>query len=58
MNTEPTDDEQAGIEWWNRQRERERRYWLKVANSARPADAWAAFKRSGEADATRSPKIA
>lgn len=41
---EPTDDERAGIAWWNTLAESERARWLAAANSAKPADAWAAFK--------------
>jgi hypothetical protein len=39
-----TEDERAGIEWWNGSTEEQRRYWLRVACSAVPADAWVAYK--------------
>ena len=40
----PTTDEAAGMVWWNSQTELVREFWLRVANSARPADAWAAYR--------------
>jgi len=45
-----TTDAEAGIAWWNACTERERAHWCKVASSAVPAEAWAAFK------ADRKPK--
>jgi DNA-binding transcriptional regulator YdaS (Cro superfamily) len=39
-------DAQAGMNWWNRATEAERREWCARAGSALPADAWAAFKAS------------
>jgi hypothetical protein len=36
-------DPYQGMTWWNTLMEDERGYWLKVANSARPADAYHAF---------------
>lgn len=41
-------DDDAGMAWWNRLTEPERRHWLDRAGSARPADAWAAFKHDPE----------
>ena len=41
-------DAQAGMNWWNRATEAERREWCAQAGSAVPADAWAAFKASME----------
>lgn len=41
-----TDNAQQGIEWWNELTEEARAIWLKVANSATPADAWAAYQES------------
>ena len=38
-----TADESAGVAWWNSQPELVREFWLRVANSARAADAWAAY---------------
>lgn len=40
----PTADEKAGMDWWNSQPELVREFWLRVANSARAADAWAAYR--------------
>ena len=45
LEREPTADELAGIEWWNSMSEPRRADWLQLADSARPADAWAEFKR-------------
>lgn len=42
---EPSDDDRDGMAWWNDQDERTRAYWLSVADSARPVDAWRAYKR-------------
>lgn len=43
---EPTPDEQAGIDWWNRLTTAERAFWLgKAGAGASAADAWAAFDR-------------
>ena len=39
-------DAMRGIGWFNCLSPTERRYWLDVAGSAVPADAWAAYKRS------------
>lgn len=41
-----TDNAQKGIEWWNGLTKEAREIWLKVANSATPADAWAAYQKS------------
>jgi hypothetical protein len=41
----PTPDEVAGMAWWNGLSEPERADWLRAAGSARPADAWEAWKR-------------
>ena len=32
------------MDWWNSQPELVREFWLRVANSARAADAWAAYR--------------
>lgn len=40
-----TSDGAAGMAWWNALSEKQRAEWLSRANSARPADAWAAYKR-------------
>lgn len=42
-----SNDEMAGIDWWNALSERERASWCKKTGSAVPAEAWAAFKRQG-----------
>lgn len=44
----PTDDDRAGMEWWNSLQESTRRLWLEKAESARPVDAWRAYKRDKE----------
>ena len=36
-------DPHQGMTWWNAMTENERTYWLEVAGSARPADAYDAF---------------
>lgn len=43
------EDDAAGVAWWNRLDRQQRRYWLDRAASARPADAWQAFQRAGQA---------
>lgn len=40
-----SNDDHLGIMWWNRMTEHERAYWSRVADSARPVDAWHAFQR-------------
>ncbi|BCH04936.1 hypothetical protein MesoLj131b_69350 (plasmid) [Mesorhizobium sp. 131-2-5] len=47
---EPTPDEAVGMAWWNSLSEPDRAAWLTRAGSARPADAWAAYKRFGDVD--------
>lgn len=42
---EPSADELAGVEWWNSLSEPRRVDWLQLAETIRPADAWAEFKR-------------
>jgi len=42
-----TADARAGIAWWNSLTPTRRREWLDTARSARPADAWSAFKAQG-----------
>lgn len=41
-----TDDVLQSIKWWNRLAETQREFWLQVADSATPADAWAAYQES------------
>jgi len=50
---EPTPDETAGMVWWNSLAESDRAAWLARADSAVPADAWAAYK--GLRDLERQP---
>ncbi|MER8874504.1 hypothetical protein NKI04_32395 [Mesorhizobium sp. M0814] len=49
-NRNPTADEMAGMLWWNSLTEAERADWLAWADSAVPAEAWAAYKRQGRLD--------
>lgn len=42
-------DTEAGIAWYNGLTEQDRRFWHSIADSAVPADAWAAFKAAGDA---------
>jgi hypothetical protein len=46
---ELTEDEAAGIAWWNALAEPAREYWLQRAPSGTVAEAWALFQASGEA---------
>jgi hypothetical protein len=41
-----TSDAVKGIAWWNRLTEKNRYYWMVVAGSAVPADAWRAYVRA------------
>ena len=41
----PDLDAMQGIAWFNSLTPTKRRYWLNVASSAVPADAWAVYKR-------------
>jgi hypothetical protein len=50
--TLPTNDVRRGIRWWNPRTEPERSRWLAEAGSARPVDAWKAFKQHREAAAS------
>jgi hypothetical protein len=50
----PNDDEKAGMAWWNALTEQERADWLRIADTAVPAVAWAVWQqrqRRGENDA-------
>jgi len=42
----PQEDPEIGVTWWNSMTEQTRAYWLAIAASAVPADAWHAFRRS------------
>jgi len=41
----PSGDDLAGFSWFNCLTDGERSLWLGLAGSARPADAWGAYKR-------------
>lgn len=41
----PSIDDLAGMAWWNSMSESDRLYWLALAKSAAPVDAWERFKR-------------
>lgn len=41
----PTDDEIAGMAWWNALPEADRRFWLLAAGTATPATAWQHYKQ-------------
>jgi hypothetical protein len=45
ISREPSADELAGVAWWNSLSEPRRADWLRLADSTKPADAWAEFKR-------------
>lgn len=38
-------DAELGVRWWNNLTIEQRADWLRLADSAAPADAWALFKR-------------
>lgn len=42
----PTDDERAGMAWWNGLSETMRQYWCELSGSSVAANAWAWFKRA------------
>jgi hypothetical protein len=44
-NREPSPDDLAGAAWWDSLSEPRRADWREIAGSAKPADAWAAYKR-------------
>ena len=44
----PTDDEAAGIAWWNSLDQAERGHWLHKTVAGTAAEAWEAFKASQE----------
>ena len=45
LSREPTADELAGLEWWHSLSEPRRSDWLQLADTTRPAEAWAEYKR-------------
>jgi len=47
---DPSADDLAGVAWWNSLSEPRRADWLRLADSTKPADAWAEFKRRGQDD--------
>jgi hypothetical protein len=46
-------DAELGMTWWNGLSERERAEWLRIADSAAPADAWRAYKAAKEVPAQK-----
>jgi hypothetical protein len=46
----PSADELAGAAWWNSLSEPRRADWLHLADSTKPADAWAEYKRRTQED--------
>jgi len=50
MSQQPTEYQQRGMDWWNARSEAARRYWCEQAGSARPADAYAEFRRRHDTD--------
>lgn len=48
--SEPTADEAAGMDWWNRMSEADRGAWLARSKGQSAADAWAFFKESVDAE--------
>ena len=46
VETNATPDDRAGMAWWNTLTKTERARWLAIAGSARPVDAWRAYKRA------------
>jgi hypothetical protein len=45
VSREPSTDELASVEWWNSLSEPRRADWLQLADSTKPAEAWAEYKR-------------
>lgn len=41
----PSSDDFRGMAWWNGLTRSERSFWLALAGSARPVDAWHRFKQ-------------
>jgi hypothetical protein len=42
---QPTDDEKAGMNWWNGLTEVQRAEWLLIADTAVPVVAWAVYQQ-------------
>jgi hypothetical protein len=42
---EPSADDLAGLEWWNSLSTPRQADWLRLADSTKPAEAWAEYKR-------------
>jgi hypothetical protein len=42
---EPSSDELVSVEWWNSISEPRQADWLRLADSTKPAEAWAEYKR-------------
>lgn len=52
-DSEPTEDESAGIAWWNSATEEDRRFWMhRAGDTGRAVDAWNAYKQATQS-ATR-----
>jgi len=45
IGREPSADELASVEWWNSLSAPRQADWLRLADSTKPAEAWAEFKR-------------
>jgi hypothetical protein len=44
----PSDDERAAAAWWESLSAPRRNDWLQMADSTKPTDAWAEFKRRSQ----------
>jgi hypothetical protein len=45
IGREPSTDELASVEWWNSLSAPRQADWLQLADSTKPAEAWAEYKR-------------
>jgi hypothetical protein len=45
VSLEPSADELASVEWWNSLSAPRQADWLRLADSTKPAEAWAEYKR-------------
>jgi hypothetical protein len=55
VSREPSTDELASVEWWNSLSAPRQADWLRLADSAKPAEAWAEYKRRTD---ERPPEVA